>query len=225
MDTACHSFSVPRTARWWSAGPAEKTERRGTLIVLHGYGQLPEYFIRKFRPLAEVGWHVVAPEGAHRFYLQGTEGRVGASWMTKEARLDDIADQTVFLDALLGQIEEDGMSGSRVLLGFSQGVATALRWAALGERGAGCWDGIIAHSGVIPSDLRSLDGSLADAPRLDLIVGTKDPYIQDRDDRFRRAEVAWVEGGGDPNRLRLHTFDGGHDVDVASVQAVLDGLG
>ena len=225
MDTACHSFSVPRTARWWLAEPVEKAERRGTLIVLHGYGQLPEYFIRKFRPLAEAGWHVIAPEGAHRFYLQGTEGRVGASWMTKEARLDDIADQTVFLDALLGQLKEGLASGPRVLLGFSQGVATALRWAALGGRGASWWDGIIAHSGVIPSDLRSLDGSLADAPRLDLIVGTKDPYIQDRDDRFRRAEAAWVEGGGDPDRLRLHTFDGGHDVDIASVQSVLKGLG
>ena len=127
MDTACHSFSVPRTARWWSAEPVEKAERRGTLIVLHGYGQLPEYFIRKFRPLAEAGWHVIAPEGAHRFYLQGTEGRVGASWMTKEARLDDIADQIVFLDALLGQLEEGMASGPRFLLGFSQGVATALR--------------------------------------------------------------------------------------------------
>ena len=134
MDTACHSFSVPRTARWWSAEPVEKAERRGTLIVLHGYGQLPEYFIRKFRPLAEAGWHVIAPEGAHRFYLQGTEGRVGASWMTKEARLDDIADQIVFLDALLGQLEEGMASGPRFLLGFSQGVATALRWAALGGR-------------------------------------------------------------------------------------------
>ena len=79
MDAACHSFSVPRTARWWSAGPMEGTERKGTLFVLHGYGQLPEYFIRKFRPLSQAGWHVVAPEGAHRFYLQGTEGRVGAS--------------------------------------------------------------------------------------------------------------------------------------------------
>lgn len=225
MRAASHSFSVPRTARWWSADPAEGAERRGTLIVLHGYGQLPEYFIRKFRPLAEAGWRVVAPEGAHRFYLQGTEGRVGASWMTKEARLDDIADQTVFLDTLLDQIEKEGMEGPCVLLGFSQGVATALRWAALGERGASWWDGLIAHSGVIPSDLRSLDGSLADAPQLDLIVGTEDPYIQNHEDRFHRAETAWVEGGGDPDRLRLHTFNGGHDVDVASVQAVLDGSG
>ena len=225
MDTACHSFSVPRTARWWSAEPVEKVERRGTLIVLHGYGQLPEYFIRKFRPLAEAGWHVIAPEGAHRFYLLGTEGRVGASWMTKEARLDDIADQIVFLDALLGQLEEGMVGGPRVLLGFSQGVATALRWAALGGRGTSWWNGIIAHSGVIPSDLQSLDGSMANAPRLDLIVGTEDPYIRDRDNRFRRAEVAWVEGGGDPDRLRLHTFDGEHDVDIASVQSVLKGLG
>lgn len=225
MDTASHSFSIPRTARWWSAGPPDGAERRGTLVVLHGYGQLPEYFIRKFRPLVAAGWHVVAPEGAHRFYLHGTEGRVGASWMTKEARLDDIADQKTFLDALLGQLEEGMAAGPRALLGFSQGVATALRWAALGERGAGWWDGLIAHSGVIPPDLCSLDGSLADAPPLDLIVGTDDPYIEDHSARFHRAETAWVEAGGNPDRIRLRTFDGGHDVDVSSVRAVLDGLG
>ena len=109
--------------------------------------------------------------------------------MTKEARLDDIADQTVFLDALLGQLEEGMASGPRILLGFSQGVATVLRWAALGGRGAELvgWD----HRAQRGRPPPTCGASVAPwpTPRLDLIVGTEDPYIRDRDDRFRRAEA------------------------------------
>ena len=88
--------------------------------------------------------------------------------------------------------------GLHVLLGFSQGASTALRWAALGEGGAGSWDGLIAHSGVIPPDLKALDGDLSDGPALDVVVGTDDPYIQDPASRFRTAEEAWAEAGGIP---------------------------
>ena len=86
-----HSFSVTKTARYFTAGPAI-AEAKGVLIALHGYGQLPEFFMRRLQPLADAGWAIVAPEGLHRYYLEGAHGRVGASWMTKEAREDDIVD-------------------------------------------------------------------------------------------------------------------------------------
>ena len=128
-----HTLTVSRTARWWTSHPPDGVALRGTLYVLHGYGQLPAFFIRKFQAQVNAGWRVVAPEGAHRFYLKGTDGRVGASWMTREARLDDIEDQTHFLDALRAQLDAESNTGSgaglRVLLGFSQGASTALRWA------------------------------------------------------------------------------------------------
>lgn len=229
MDASPHTLTVPRTARWWTSNPPDGVARRGTLYVLHGYGQLPAFFIRKFQAQVNAGWRVVAPEGAHRFYLKGTDGRVGASWMTREARLDDIADQTRFLDALRAELDAESDAGSgaglHVLLGFSQGASTALRWAALGEGGAGSWDGLIAHSGVIPPDLKALDGDLSDGPALDVVVGTDDPYIQDPASRFRTAEEAWAEAGGDPDRIRLHTFLGVHDVDAATVNRVLDAIG
>ena len=222
MDASPHTLSVPRTARWWTSNPPDGVALRGTLYVLHGYGQLPAFFIRKFQAQVNAGWRVVAPEGAHRFYLKGTEGRVGASWMTREARLDDIADQMQFLDALRDQLDAESDAGPNVLLGFSQGASTALRWAALGKGGARCWDGLIAHSGVIPPDLPALDGDISDGPALDVVVGTVDPYIQDPASRFRTAEQAWAEAGGDPNRIRLHTFQGAHDVNTAVVTRVLD---
>lgn len=225
MEADSHSLTVPRTARWWTSSPPDGVALRGTLYVLHGYGQLPEFFIRKFQTQVNAGWRVVAPEGAHRFYLKGTDGRVGASWMTREARLDDIADQTRFLDALRVELDAESGAGLRVLLGFSQGASTALRWAALGQGGASQWDGLIAHSGVIPPDLKTLDGDLSNGPALDVVVGTDDPYIQDPASRFQTAEHAWVEAGGNPDRIRLHTFQGAHDVDAHAITRVLDALG
>ena len=224
MDAAAHFLTVPRTARWWSVDPPGHTAAKGTLYVLHGYGQLPQFFIKKFQQHVLTGWRVIAPEGAHRFYLKGTEGRVGASWMTKEARLDDIADQLVFLDALRAQTEATSPMTKNVLLGFSQGVSTALRWAAMGKGGIQSWDGLIAHSGIIPRDLKTLEGDLSGGPSLDVLLGTEDPYVQDLGARFRTAETAWTDAGGSPDAIRLHTFDGAHDVDSKSVGQVLDRL-
>ncbi|MBM3915983.1 MAG: hypothetical protein FJ349_00025 [Sphingomonadales bacterium] len=54
------------------------------IFALHGYGQLGQFFFRQFNILND-NWGIVVPEGPHRFYLEGSSGRVGASWMTKES--------------------------------------------------------------------------------------------------------------------------------------------
>ena len=128
-------IAVARTARVFCIGPPIASASR-VLYALHGYGQLPAYFLRKFEPLAEAGWTVVAPEGLHRFYTEGTSGRVGASWMTREDRATDIGDYLAYL----AQVQERfplPSNGRAVLLGFSQGVATAARWAV--SRPASAW--------------------------------------------------------------------------------------
>ena len=216
-----HTLTVSRTARWWSLDPDPDVAHVGTLYVLHGYGQLAEYFIRKFEPQRAAGWRVVAPEGAHRFYLQGTEGRVGASWMTREARLEDIADYVQSLDALRDTLDPE-RSGPQVLLGFSQGVATALRWLALGRGGVTSWDGVIAHSGIIPPDLPEEPGLLSKAPPLHLIAGTADEYIDQLDRRFDDTEAEWKRLGGPAEGVSRHVFDGGHAVHAPSVMAALE---
>ena len=80
-------FTHPKTFRYHILN--EGTNAKKVLYVLHGYGQLAEFFVRKFRELGDE-YLIVAPEGMHRFYLQGSSGRVGASWMTKEDREQDI---------------------------------------------------------------------------------------------------------------------------------------
>jgi len=216
-----HHITVPRTARFWTLEPGGD-ETQGTLYVLHGYGQLAEFFIRKFQPVADAGWQVIAPEGAHRFYLQGFSGRVGASWMTKEDRLSDIADYVAFLDQLRQGEGPVRSQGPYVLLGFSQGVATALRWLALGRDGVASWDGVIAHSGIIPPDLPEEPGLLFQAPPLHLIAGKADEYIDQLDRRFDDTEAEWKRLGGPAEGVTRHVFDGGHAVHTPSVMAALE---
>jgi hypothetical protein len=78
-----NKLSIEKTIRYFTIGDIEKAKY--LLIALHGYGQLSSYFGKKFEDLPNE-FFIVIPEGMHRFYLDGTSGRVGASWMTKEAR-------------------------------------------------------------------------------------------------------------------------------------------
>jgi predicted esterase len=111
---------------------SEPSEIKRVIYVLHGYGQLAKFFIRKFAVVPS-DTLIVAPEGMHRFYLSGSSGRVGASWMTKEAREDDIKDNIEWLNALHHQIKDKYQASEYHLIGFSQGGATAARWKQMGE--------------------------------------------------------------------------------------------
>ena len=97
-------------------------------FVLHGYGQLAPYFIRKFQLLNEIGHCIIAPEGLNRFYKHGFRGRVGASWMTKEDRVRDIENYLSYLNSVYSLEIPTEPPFQINLLGFSQGAATASRW-------------------------------------------------------------------------------------------------
>lgn len=101
-------------------------------MVCHGYAQLAEYFIKKFDFLDARTHFIIAPQGLSRFYLDQTYGRVGASWMTKEDKETDLANQRAYFDAVFDPIFEDiDFDHYRLILfGFSQGVSTISRLAA-----------------------------------------------------------------------------------------------
>lgn len=146
-------------------------------IVFHGYGQLAKYFIRKFDVLAEKGHFIVAPEGLNRFYLSGFEGRVGATWMTREARLTDISNyinyiNTVFEDATK---KLSDFNGKINILGFSQGAATACRW--LVESNVN-FQNLILWAGIFPPDLELKQASKSFSNKsVKVLFGDEDPYI------------------------------------------------
>ena len=84
----------------------DTTER--VWLVFHGYGQLSEYFIKKFEGLDPEKNFIIAPQGLSKYYVNGVSGRVGASWMTKEDRLTEIENQYTYLDQVLHQFDLKG---------------------------------------------------------------------------------------------------------------------
>ncbi len=152
-----HHLRVRRTARYHTLGdPAAPV--RELWIVCHGYGHLAGRFIRHFRAIAHPDRLIVAPEALSRFYLDNSlphspDARIGASWMTREDRESEIADSVEYLDALADLFLREPDTGRRprlVAFGFSQGLATVMRWLALGRTRA---DRLIAWSGSVPHDL------------------------------------------------------------------------
>ena len=79
-----HNIKVEKTATYYSSGNIKTAKT--IWFVLHGYGMLAEYFIKKFDSIVNNDNCVIAPEGLSKFYTKGFYGRVGASWMTKENR-------------------------------------------------------------------------------------------------------------------------------------------
>ena len=203
-----HHFSTPRTARYFTLGSPERST--DLWIVCHGYGQLASRFLERFRPIDAEQRCIVAPEGLSRFYLteSPTERRVGATWMTREDRLQEIDDYVRYLD---GVYAKTVTGGARVTaLGFSQGTATVCRWAALGSSRV---DHLIVWGGEVPPDL---DLTRLRVPRLTLVYGTRDEY-------FTPKIIAATE-----SRLREHkisyesiSFEGGHEIDAATLRRLI----
>jgi predicted esterase len=172
-------LTVTRTARYQQLGEISATTRQ-LWLVAHGYGQLAEYFIRHFAHLHTAdptGTVIVAPEGLSRFYLTGTSGRVGASWMTRADRLTEIDDQNGYLSQLLAQLLTQCPTDVRVtILGFSQGTATVSRWLT---RNAVTWrpHQLVLWAGDFPADIDDVAAQqlLVQLP-VTLISGNQDEY-------------------------------------------------
>jgi len=209
---ALHSLEVPRTARIATLGPPDTADV--WWVVLHGYGQLAAGFIENFESIATPDRCVVAPEGLSRFYVGDLDEheQVGASWMTRETRETEIADYLRFLDKTVCSLSSEPPSSIQ-LLGFSQGTATASRWALLGDTTV---DRLILWGGAPAQDLDLT--AHADAFRtlnLTLVAGTNDQYLTPK----RRAAVCRHLRAHDVP-LNVHTFEGGHRIDTPTLRTI-----
>lgn len=204
-----HALATSRTGRYFTLGaPREATD---LWFVCHGYGQLAARFLERFRSLAAEHRCIVAPEGLSRFYLTDSpaERRVGASWMTREDRLHEIEDYVRYLDAVYAAVRPSRDAAMVTALGFSQGTATVCRWAALGSARI---DRVILWGGEVPPDL---DLKLLRVQDVALVYGT-------RDELFTPKVVAANEARLHEHGIRyaLVSFDGGHEVDAATLKRV-----
>jgi dienelactone hydrolase len=202
-------ITIERRARYAViAGETGRIEQ--VWFALHGYNQLAPRFIRHLLPLDDGTRYLVAPEGLHRQYMDGEDRKVGASWMTSEDRLTDIADYVAYLDLLYDTTfaagSLDRASVRVVALGFSQGVHTLCRWLALGHARI---DRAVLWGGTVPPDLDlSVHGKALDSADLRLVVGSTDRYFgpgvaSTHEAQLHDAGIAF----------RSSTFDGGHRLD------------
>jgi predicted esterase len=209
-----HHVEVTRTARYWTLG--DTAEAEDVWFVLHGYKQLARRFLRRFEPIAAPGRLIVAPEALSRFYARPEPGRhgpssvVGASWMTREDRLNEIRDYVAYLDRV-AQAALPSEPSTVTVLGFSQGTATAARWVSMGDVRA---DRLVLWAGYVPHDQdleRAAD--VFGRTELALVRGEEDPGLTAELDGKERellesAGVAW----------RTVRYAGGHEIDPTTLR-------
>ena len=206
MEPKSFEIKTSKTQRYFTHGDLKKATK--LLIVIHGYGQLAEHFIRKFHQLPE-NYYIVAPEAMHHFYLNGSSGRVGASWMTKEDRINNIADNNEYLNNLVDFLQKEKQFSELLVLGFSQGGATAARWNAQRKD----IDQLILWASVFPPDLE--ESSFSNSKNGTFVIGKHDEFYdanaQDKEiKKYRSLSFEIVE------------YDGKHDIDADTLKNLLD---
>lgn len=207
-----HHLTVQRTARYYTLGQlSDKADVVRIWFCLHGFGQLAQYFSRRFTELDDGQTLIIVPEGLSRSYLDGYYKRVGASWLTREDRDHEIEDFLGYLNSLYDLMLKgrDRETLHISLLGFSQGAATACRWLEAGHIRA---DRLILWAGYFPSGLRDLiSPTQLEGVDTHYVYGRQDQYIEQMDD---------VEGylqrlQNEVPKLIITAFDGDHRVEPA----------
>ena len=215
-------LSVQRTARYYTIG--ELTDQTKNIwFCLHGFGQLAQYFGRKFTDLADGETVIVVPEGLSRMYLNNDYKRVGASWLTREDRDHEISDFIGYLNELYNNIMDsrDVEKIHITILGFSQGAATACRWLNDNHIQAAR---LILWAGYFPQGVSGMIGpDKLTAVETHYVYGTADEYIREIpniDSYLNRLQT-------DIPTLKITAFDGGHRVEpevlrqlVATTQSI-----
>src|SRR5690606_20762579 len=221
-----HHLAVQRTARYFTLGGGGEAPAE-VWFACHGYGQLAARFLRGFEAVAGPERLVVAPEALSRFYLDdamkvhGPDSRVGATWMTREDRLTEIEDYVRYLDRVhdVVRVGLPGAAARVVAFGFSQGAATASRWAALG---AAHPHALVPWCGLLPPDLDP------EAPARWAAQGLDVPLVGGRVDAFTppdgvaEQELRLREGGV---ACRAVWFEGGHALEAEVLREVAASIG
>jgi predicted esterase len=206
-------LTVSGTARYFTLGDKSRAVT-DVWIACHGYGQLASDFAKEFECIDEPGRLIVVPEGLSRFYLpegtgfHGPESKIGATWMTREDRDNEIVDYVNYLDSLLAETLA-GLDPSKVrvtALGFSQGGATASRWLAMGKSKVNrltLWGSTLAND----LDLQKASGLFHEIP-LTIVYGKRDQFADERliagyEEKLKKYDIPFD----------FITFDGGHRMD------------
>jgi predicted esterase len=180
------------------------------LVGFHGHAENAEIMLENLRAIsasAEAsadsydGWTLVSVQALHRFYTKKRD--VVATWMTKQDRELEIADNTAYVWSVVERVRRDHpVRRPLVFAGFSQGVAMAYRAAA-----AGACDGLIILAGDVPPDVAPRASAL---PPILLGRGQGDEwYTEDK----AAVDLQVLHGAGVD--VTPHVFDAGHVWDAS----------
>lgn len=200
-----HFLKTEKTARVVIEG-TDNPDLKDIWFIIHGYGYLAPYFIRKFSSLFSKQNLIIVPEALNRFYLNGVTEKVGASWMTKEERENDIQDNNVYLSKVYENFVTSIKQKANVnVLGFSQGAAAACRWAVSKNYRI---DNLIIWGSNIPPDFNReiLDERKANF-NWHYVAGDKDEFISV--DKQKEQVKILQDLGIRPTTL---FYEGSHDI-------------
>ena len=185
-------------------------------LVLHGYGQLAEFFIRKFQGFDSQDRLFVAPEATNYGYLNGFAGRVGANWMTKHEREIAIENNHRYLDLLMDNLLSQYQKTPKInVLGFSQGAATSTRWAS---RWTGGVDQLVLWAGGFAQDMILEDAREKFAnTKLTLVLGDQDKFVTSESIEIQQDLIKTLD-----KEVKKLAFSGGHEIDIEMLSEILD---
>jgi len=210
-----HNIIVNKTATYYTLGDIQSAKT--IWFVLHGYGMLAKYFIKKFNPILSNDIAIIAPEGLSKFYTEGFYGRIGAAWMTKENREGEIEDYINYLNQLYNTILKDNQNSDLKInvLGFSQGGATASRW--ISDKKVKL-NNFILWSNVFPDDMDFK--SFGTTFNTYILFGNKDEFSTD--EHLKKQEEILTNAS---LNITIIEFEGTHDIpeNVLVEQTLING--
>ena len=211
-------ISISKTGKYSQIGKCSK-KINNVWIVLHGYGMLSEYFVKKFECIIDETTLVIAPEATNRFYLGNNYNRVGASWMTKLDREQEISDNILFIDKLFSIIKKDiGHDNFKLnTLGFSQGGPALVRWLMSNKLNT---NSLILWGSDIPKDsLVTENKSRWNSIKLKIVIGKNDEYINEEK---KQEFVGVVKSYG--LKYDLIEYEGSHKIIEEELKKIANSL-
>ena len=182
------------------------------LVGFHGYGEDAAIHLDALKRIPGAAkWLLVSVQALHRFYTR--DQRVVASWMTRQDREHEIADNVDYVSRVLHQVQSEHRTRAPlVFAGFSQGGAMAYRAAARHRA-----DALIVLASDVPPDVT---GEPALLPPVLIGRGIRDEwYTHDK----IAADVTALRRGG--TVVETCVFDGGHEWTAAFCDAAAAMLG
>lgn len=214
MKTNEHKIIINKTARYFTLGSPD-TNIKYLWFVIHGYGNLGAEFLTNFEIINNGENYFIAPEALNKFYLKGFSGKIGAAWMTKENRDDEINDYINFLNSVYESVINKFDRSKLIInvLGFSQGVPTAVRWL---ERGLIKADNLIIWAGNLPYDSNHNNlFQVLNKMNVHFVIGINDRIINP-DQLNEELEIINKFN----QEYKLYKFNGGHEIQQQTLSEI-----